>query len=363
MGKIWRVLRLLFSVLGIWVVGWLAFGTATDWRPQVGEIQSVGNEGAVSSKMPLPDTLRFCIWNIGYCGMGAEVDFFFDKGNAVTSKGAVVIPEKILVDKYQAGYKRFLNQNPVDFFLLQEVDKNSKRSYYTDQVQEGLSTLSTYSGYFGLNFDVKNMPLPIVEPWHMYGKTYGGVATFARFEAQKAERHQLPGDFGWPTRIFQLDRCLLTLRYAAKNGKQLVVVNLHNSAHDGDGALKKLELDYLRAFCLKEYEAGNYVICGGDWNQCPPFFKFDTFIPEKTGKIKQLNIPSEYMPEGWQYLYDPTMPTNRKAHEVYERGRTFETLIDFYMVSPNVKGVRVRGANNGFEFSDHQAVFADIVLN
>ena len=179
----------------------------------------------------------------------------------------------------------------------------------------------------------------------------------------EATRHQLPGEFGFPNRAFQLDRCLLIERFRTTKGKDLVVINIHNSAHDRDGSLKKQEMDYLKNICLQEFQKGNYVIVGGDWNECPPFFKFDALAAKNTEGAMQLNISPDMMPDGWQYIYDPATPTNRKAKFVYKKGETFETVIDFYLISPNIRAEKVRVIAQDFQFSDHQPVYVSLFLN
>jgi endonuclease/exonuclease/phosphatase family metal-dependent hydrolase len=172
----------------------------------------------------------------------------------------------------------------------------------------------------------------------------------------------LPGEFSWPTRIFQLDRCLLVQRFNHANGKELVVMNLHNSAYDSDGSLKKLQMDFLREKVMLEYEQGNYVIVGGDWNQCPPYFAFDTFKVGDTYGYTQINISPEFLPEDWRWVYDPTTATNRKINMPFDKEKSFTTLIDFFLISPNIQVKNVRCIKQDFQFSDHQPVWMEIEL-
>jgi endonuclease/exonuclease/phosphatase family metal-dependent hydrolase len=142
----------------------------------------------------------------------------------------------------------------------------------------------------------------------------------------------------------------------------LVVMNIHNSAYDKDGSLKRQQMAFLQELVQKEYGQGHYVLVGGDWNQCPPFFPFDKFMPGESQRHSQLNIDSDFVPADWIWAYDPTTPTNRKIETPYQKGETFETLIDFFLVSPNLKVRKVRGIDQGFQFSDHQPVWVEIEL-
>jgi endonuclease/exonuclease/phosphatase family metal-dependent hydrolase len=71
-------------------------------------------------------------------------------------------------------------------------------------------------------------------------------------------------------------------------------------------------------------------------------------------------LDAGYMPEGWRWAYDPAVPTNRSIDAPYEKGRTPVSLIDFYLVSPNVRVVQVKALDQGFRSSDHQPVWMEV---
>jgi endonuclease/exonuclease/phosphatase family metal-dependent hydrolase len=266
-----------------------------------------------------------------------------------------------LVEKNIDGMEQFMQQTKSDFFLLQEVDRSSKRSYFADMLDSVHSAVPDYYASFAVNYQVQRVPVPLLEPWRVYGKVRSGLGTLSRFTPSQGIRYQLPGSFSWPTRIFQLDRCVAVHRYPVSNGKELVVYNIHNSAYD-DGSLKAQQLDFLKRLFVEEYEKGNYVVAGGDWNQCPPYFPFNTFGPKDTNGYSQENISPEFLPSDWQWIYDPRVPTNRKIRDPYEPGETFVTLIDFFLISPNVQALTVRGLDQQFAYSDHQPVYLEISL-
>jgi endonuclease/exonuclease/phosphatase family metal-dependent hydrolase len=139
------------------------------------------------------------------------------------------------------------------------------------------------------------------------------------------------------------------------------VINIHNSAYD-DGSLKAQQMVFLQELFLREYAKGNYVIAGGDWNQCPPFFAYDRFMPGQGQGYEQQNVNPDLLPADWQWVYDPTVPTNRKVSDPFVKGQTFVTLIDFFLVSPNIRVTKARGIDLGFQFSDHQPVWMEVEL-
>jgi endonuclease/exonuclease/phosphatase family metal-dependent hydrolase len=156
-----------------------------------------------------------------------------------------------------------------------------------------------------------------------------------------------------------LDRCFLVSRYRLDNGKNLLVINTHNSAYD-DGTLRSRQMAYLKTFLIQEYEKGNYVIVGGDWNQCPPSFspEFDRNLMDDENRM---DIERDYLPK-WRWAYDRKVPTNRRLVAPYDKRTTLTTVIDFFLVSPNVEIKQVQGIHLEFEHSDHHPVKLEIKL-
>ncbi len=302
------------------------------------------------------------IWNVGYTGLGAESDFFYDSGGFFLSGGKMIRAEEDQVAKNRTGSRIFTQSTDADFFLFQEVDLDSRRSYYVNLMDTLRAQRPTFNASYAANYRVKRVPIPILEPWRAYGKVESGLVSLSRWQPKEQSRIQLPGKFDWPTRIFQLDRCLLLSRFATTAGPDLVVINAHLSAYDKGGVLKKQQMAFIQKLILEEYEQGNYVIVGADWNQCPPYFQFDSFMPGRSDGYSQTNIPDDFVPEGWQWVYDPLTPTNRKLRDPFDAEKSFQTIIDFFLISPNLKALRVKTINQQFRFSDHQPVWLEVEL-
>jgi endonuclease/exonuclease/phosphatase family metal-dependent hydrolase len=117
---------------------------------------------------------------------------------------------------------------------------------------------------------------------------------------------------------------------------------------------------YFKKVAEEEYAKGNYVIVGGDWNQCPPNFYYTQLMPNNpdSAGYKTFSIAPDFMAKDWQWVYDPKVATNRKLVDTFVVDKTFTTLIDFYLVSPNVEVLEVRTQDLKFAYSDHQPVFA-----
>jgi endonuclease/exonuclease/phosphatase family metal-dependent hydrolase len=356
-----RVLLAFISLLAIYFIGIFTHGYYTDWDPAEGATPISPTQS--SSQAITPDsTLSFLIWNVGFGGLGAESDFFFDDEGIWYSGSSMVRCPRPLVEKNLQGALEVLKNSSADFILLQEVDESSDRSYNIRQYEAYAQVLPGFSATYAENYHCDRVPIPLLEPWNAYGKVRSGLGTFSRFQPTEALRHQLPGKYPMPDRIFQLDRCAALHRFKTNTDKELVVINIHNSAYDPGDKIKAIQLPYLRDLAVAEYEKGNYVVLGGDWNQCPPHFRFNSFSPSLAGAYQQGNIPDDFFPDNWVYAYDPTVSSNRKCRNPYKKGETFETLIDFFLVSPNVQVKKVQGINQGFQFSDHQPVRMEVFL-
>ena len=358
-----QVLRLLKWIVGayiVYIISVLIYGSLTDFQPVSKNALTIDQS---SQQEVLEDSIfSLAIWNIGYSGLGEESDFFFDDGNMFVSGSGMIRPSKEISEKNFAGIQQLVKANQTDFWLLQEVDLASKRSYFFDQYSALQSDLTGWAATYAVNYRSGRVPLPILEPWHVYGAVESGIATFSKYQYQSAVRYQLPGNYPWPTRIFQLDRGAAVHRIATISGKDLYLINIHNSAYDKGGVLKAQQMAFLKDLMTKAYQEGHYVIAGGDWNQCPPNFPYNRFNPNMTSDAPPINIEADFMPEGWLWAYDPTLPTNRSVGDVYQKEETFTTILDFFLVSPNVKVLNVKTIDHQFQFSDHQPVWIEVEI-
>ena len=69
-----------------------------------------------------------------------------------------------------------------------------------------------------------------------------------------------------------------------------------------------------------------------------------------------------WTPEGWKWAYPAENPTLRSMDFPYKKGINFTTIIDGFLLSPNVKAVNIVENDLSFQFSDHQPVVIDVKL-
>ena len=353
MKKILKVLLILVLIViaaAALLFGWL---TAAEYRPAPVEDAEVLRTGENAS-LAVGDSVTVLSWNVGYGGLGKDSDFFMDGGK--DSKSA----DRETVGRYLEGIHRTIVDQDPDLVLLQEVDTDSSRTYGIDE--RGLLAQGMSSQTFAFNYSCPFVPIPMPP----IGKVHSGLFTMTNgVELERAERISLPCPFTWPTRVANLKRCLLVSYLpVAGSDKQLVLVNLHLEAYD-DGEGKVAQTNQLREFITAEYEKGNYVIAGGDFNQIFPgsLARYPNTHPENW---EPGVLDANLLPDGWALAYDLRTPTCRLLNQPYDPGDTVGTqyyVIDGLIVSPNLTVKSVETIDAQFENSDHNPVRLELVLN
>jgi len=358
------ILLILKVVGGIIAVAAVSFGilllfiTITEYRPQDKEPAEIIGEAALTKEsVELAKPINIVSWNIGYCGLGAGQDFFMDGGTMVRPS------DKKEVEENLAGVIETLKRYPSDFYFIQEMDKSSKRSYYIDQTAALAKSLGMALAYT-YNFKASYVPYPIPP----IGKVASGVGLFTRYPFTDAYRFALPVPFKWPVSTVNLKRCMLITRFPLESGRELVTAVLHLEAYD-DGEGKIAQTNALVDFIRAEYEAGNYVIAGGDFNQIFPgthlrYPLYDEFwAPGIMG--------GGLLPEGWQFAVDDRTPSCRLNKAPYTPALTDENIrknwpyyvIDGFILSPNVSVLSVETLDEAFRYADHNPVKLRVMLN
>jgi endonuclease/exonuclease/phosphatase family metal-dependent hydrolase len=348
LSRLIRGLILIITGAVLFFAAFLAFMTFSEYHPAAKETLKIQGTGAIA----IPSsTLTFMTWNIGYSGLGKNMDFFYEGGKRVR-------PEREEFDSYYSMIRKLVNENDtMDFIFVQEVDQDSKRSYWQNEVSQISGTKDHYSA-FAKNYDCRFVPLPVTAAM---GRVKSGILTLSGYRPATAERISYTSSFPWPRRVFFLKRCFMVLTYPLENGKELIVINTHNSTYDIEGELRKTELAELGRFATEEFHKGNYVIAGGDWNNNPPGFSGEAFMDGNLAKNVEPAIDPAFL-SGWKFVFDPALPTNRDVDMPYEKGKTKTTIIDFFVISPNIEFVSVKTLETGFACSDHQPVLMKVRL-
>lgn len=204
--------------------------------------------------------VRALVWNIQYAA-GREHHFFYDGGDAVSVSGATV-------ERTLDRIARVIARVDPDFVLLQEVDRDSRRTARIDQHAELLRRVAFPCHVSTPYFRAPYVPHP---PGEHLGRMDMHLSVFSKFRLDGARRHQLALlDEPWLRRQFNLRRALLEVRVPLEEGGQLVVFDSHLSAFShGDGTLGRQVAQLQEHFEAAEAE-GTPWIFGADLNTLPP---------------------------------------------------------------------------------------------
>lgn len=258
-----------------------------------------------------------------------------------------------------AAISTFMSNAHSSFYLLQEVDARSSRSYRIDQADYLSKASADYSSTFAYNYKVPWVPVPVFSPM---GSVQSGLLTLASFKSTSSQRYDLPGKESWPRQQLDLDRAFVESRFPVSNGKELILINLHLSAFDKGGEIRKQQLDYLSAHLEKENDQGNYIIVGGDWNHALPGTDPARFVTTQGWPEWLQKFPEDFKPNGFNWIIDESIPTVRTLDIPYTEGVNFKAVIDGFFISSNVAMTSIKGTDLNFEFSDHNPVTAEFVL-
>lgn len=340
-----RILLVMLALLGLLIITVMGVLLLFEWRPE--PLMETPVMGRAAPPDQPPDSLSLLSWNIGYAGLGKEADFFMDGGRQVRP------PEESLVRRNLSAATGYLEKNPADIVLLQETDSDASRSFGVDQVAAAAEALPDLVYSRAINFKVPWIPYPLLRP---IGRVESGLVSFSRYPLTRATRHQLPGDYSWPVRVFHLKRCLHELRLPAPDGKDWVILHLHLSAFDKGGELRRQQMKYLKDLMLRLHQEGHHLIVGGDWNHAPPGVDAGSFTHQAEVPAWFQRVPEGWTPEGWQWAYDRSTPSLRATNKPYLAGENFITIVDGFLVSPEIQVISVQTTDLGFENTDHQPV-------
>ncbi len=205
---------------------------------------------------PNKDTLNVVTWNIRF-GIG-RANWFGDSCGDL-----VLFDNETIIDGLELLAQK-ITEMDADILLLQEVDTDSKRSAYIDQVQWLLDHTSMNYGVYASMWEVQFVPSDGL------GRVNTGNAILSKWPLSEAERIQLSlrGDQDALTKAFYVRRNVLkaVVNYP---GNPFWAVDIHASAFSNDDTKQKQFLEFKDV--LDEINSkGELFVAGGDLNELPP---------------------------------------------------------------------------------------------
>lgn len=292
-------------------------------------------------------------YNIGFGAYRSDYSFFMDGGKSSWAKDE----ESVIAGVCEMG--EGIKLADADFVLLQEVDIDGTRSYHVNE----LELLNQFvKGYYHIYAQDYDSPFLFFPPWQPHGANQSGLVTYSRAEITDTMRRSLPISESL-SKLVDLDRCYSIARIPVDNGKELCIYNVHLSAYGSNDEIREGQLGMLYEDMESDYRAGNYVICGGDYNH-----NLRKEGDENAPEWAYL-FPRESLPEGFRMGLDEAKDeddvrhnTCRSAETPYEEGTTYTVTLDGFIISDNVTVNYYVNADWGYEFSDHDPVIMQFLL-
>ena len=300
--------------------------------------------------VPVGENLTVTSWNIGFGAYTDQFSFFMDGGDYSRGFSEEIVNET--VESIGACLASFGS----DFNLVQEVDLDSTRSYHIDEKAILLEALPEQSAVFAQNYDSPYLFWPLIKP---HGKSKSGLLTLSDYEITSAERRSLPIQDGF-AKFIDLDRCYSSSRIPTTNGKELVLYNVHLSAYSTDPTIAAQQLAVLYEDMCAEYDAGNYVVCGGDFNKDLLGDSSAVFGVSMEGGNWAKSFPFENVPDSFSivvpYNPDHPVPSSRNADAPWDPETNYQLTIDSFLISDNVECEQADTVDLQFAYSDHNPV-------
>lgn len=326
-------------------IGYLIFLIIFEYKPEPLEETIMIND----KNNKLPNKFSVATFNLGYCSLDKDNDFFFEGGN----NSRAISKEK--VNQNLEGNSKIIEELDSDFYLIQEIDEAGTRSFNVNQLEFVISKFDTYNSSFAYNYRLKYLLYPLKQPM---GSAYSGLLTLSKYGITSSKRHELKGEESFPRRLFFLKRCMIVNILKTEDDKELYMINIHLSAYDTNGDIRKQQVEFLINYLNLTYnEKKNYIIVGGDWNHLLPKKKYTKDMP-----LWVSLLPEELYQNKFRLVYDDTVNTVRSEETPYVKGENFETVIDGFLVSPNIETINVKSIDCGFEYTDHNPVKATFRL-
>lgn len=151
MKKAVRVILYIIGILILIVALLLAWLSIAEYRPEPVEKEDIVSGTTADLTLTPGSTFSVTTWNIGYAGLGAGSDFFMDGGTNVKSA------DEDQVTAYLKGIRDTLDaEGKANIYLLQEVDRDSHRTYGIDEAE----FLGKNSYTTALNYSCPFVPYP-----------------------------------------------------------------------------------------------------------------------------------------------------------------------------------------------------------
>lgn len=341
--RLLKTLLCIFLVLFLIVAGYAAYVFIAYNR--LPDNLALDVHGNASDPVEIETEYTVLSFNIGFGAYEPDYSFFMDGG----TQSWAWSKERLL--RNMDAIQSFLTTTSADFYLLQEVDEKSTRTYKVNEramIEESFAA-GNLDNVFAQNWNSPFLFYPFTQP---HGKSITGILTASRFDITSSLRRSLPIE-DTVMKLVDLDRCYSVSRIRTANDRELVLYNMHLSAYTSDGSIATEQLHLLLDDMTSEYEKGNYVICGGDFNKDLLGDSSKYFGISGQAYSWAQPIPAELF-EGLPLILaaGTNAPSCRVAEAPYNP-QQFVLTLDGFIVSDNIQVLDVTVVDTAFTYSDH----------
>ena len=345
--KWWKIPLVVFLLVLVLAGAYVVYYVSHTYR--IEDHLALEVKGSATEEAAVGREYTIVTYNVGFGAYTKDFTFFVDGGTESRAYS-----EESAIQCIEETAKTALSFEP-DFALFQEVDTDATRSHHVNQVAqiEGIfAEAGNFDSVYAQNFHTGYLIYPFSEP---HGATDSGIVTLSSVNIESSLRRSLPISSG-PKKLLDCDRCYSVSRIPADNGKELVLINVHNSAYGNDASRGNAQMEMIFEDMRAEYEKGNYVVCGGDFNHDFTGTSRDILNHGSDETYTWcLPFPAELIPEGFSRCTDYAeglTPTSRNADLPYEEGN-FVVVLDGYIISDNVTCNYVQNIETGYLYTDH----------
>ena len=349
--KLWWVAAVLAMLVGV-VAAYAGYVFLSYSR--IPDFQTLRIDGDAEKMASVGTEYTAVSYNVGFGAYTPDFTFFMDGGSESWAASKESVMECI-----RGATETALSFAP-DLVLFQEVDTDSTRSYHVDEAELINSAFPDCDSVAAVNYHSPFLMYPL---WQPHGSSHSCLLTESTFDVTSALRRSLPIATNWK-KLLDLDRCYSICRIPVENGRELIVFNVHLSAYGTDASQGEAQLEMLFSDMGTEYEKGNYVICGGDFNHDFPGDSRETLNPG-TDRIYSWcqPLPRELLPDGFSLCTDyPELVASTRDTDIPYSADSFTVILDGFIISSNVQCNGSQVVDTGFLYSDHNPVLLRFVL-
>ncbi len=373
--KVIKITGIILLALVIFLAAYIIYLYASYHRipdNQELQVEEISQNTEAGNELTTEKNYSALTYNIGFGAYTPDFSFFMDGGKSSWAKSKDSVKETI------KGAGELVASKDPDFALVQEIDLDATRSYHVNEYSILKENIPAYNCVFAQNYDSAFLFYPFTQP---HGKSKAGLALFSKYPITGSMRRSFPISTSF-TKFFDLDRCYSISRVPVDNGKELVIFELHMSAYGNSDAIREGQIRMLSEDMQKEYEAGNYVICGGDFNHDLKAADTQSKASDASNNT-QTDSGDSAEPESWAYPFPRSeLPEHfsfcldqlsedeknnlwnsaRNADMEYVPGETYTVTLDGFIISDNVECTKYENVNTGYSYSDHDPVYMEFQL-